>query len=603
MPAFTTRPELTGRFGMVAATHYLGAAAGMAVLESGGNAIDAAVATGFALQVVEPHLNGPGGDMALLFAPAGQGPRVLCGQGPAPAGADADGYRDRGLDQVPGSGLLAAAIPGSTVAWLTLLRDHGTFAVPEVLRYAIGYAETGYPVLPQIADTIGAVAELFAREWIGSAAQYLPQRRVPQPGEWLTNAPLATTYRRLAAAASAGISREAGCDAAIRAWSEGFVAEAIEEFCRTPAMDSSGARHAGVLTGADLAGWRPGYEAPALGSFGPYTVAKTGPWGQGPVLLQQLALLDGLGLSPSRTAARDPHDPLEDAEMVHSVVEAAKLALADRNAYYGDSASVPLDELLGPAYTAARLALIGEHASYELRPGSPGGRTPVLPSCGQAVRRSPTAGAVGEPTVPHPDSLGRTRGDTCHIDIVDRWGSMVSATPSGGWLQSSPLIPALGFPLGTRLQMASLDPGLPTTLMPGRRPRTTLSPTLVLRDGDVIIACGTPGGDQQDQWQIPFLVRHLVGGQNLQAAIDAPTFHSTHVPGSFHPHEAHPGQLVIEDRAGTALLSELRRRRHDVVAVGPWSLGRLSAVSRDPDSGVLRAGANARGMQGYAIGR
>jgi gamma-glutamyltranspeptidase/glutathione hydrolase len=613
MTSFTTRPELEGDFGMVASTHYLGSAAGMAVLEAGGNAIDAAVATGFTLQVVEPHLNGPLGDMSLLFAPGGGRPVVLCGQGPAPAAATIEAYTALGLDQVPGSGPLAAAIPGSTVAWLTLLRDYGTMPLDSVLGYAIHYAERGFPVLPSITNTVAAVADLLRDEWTTSAAHYLAAGRPPQPGERLTNPAQAATYRRLADAA-AGKPRGAGIDAAIAAWREGFVAEAVDAFCRTEWMDSSGARHPGVLTGADMAGWTPSYEQPATVEFAGLTVAKTGPWGQGPVLLAQLVMLDGLDLQ------------VGTADFVHTVVEVAKLAFADRNAYYGDSAEVPLDVLLSAEYAAQRRDLVGDTASLEMRPGSPGGRTPVLPvypGVEGALR-----GTTGEPTVPRtgdratgpepgrptgryggpvgepvPDPNGRTRGDTCHIDVVDRWGTMVSATPSGGWLQSSPIIPELGFPLGTRLQMMSLQRGLPTTLVPGRRPRTTLSPSMAVAGDRTVLAFGTPGGDQQDQWQLPFVLAHLTGGLNLQEAIDSPNFHTTHFASSFHPHEAHPGQIVIEDRFDPAVLAELRRRGHQVVESGPWTLGRLSAVSRDPDSGVLRAAANPRGMQGYAVGR
>lgn len=607
-PSFTTRPELQGHVGMVASTHYLGSAAGMAILERGGNAFDAAAATGFVLQVVEPHLNGPGGDMSLLFAEAGGPATVLCGQGPAPAGATIEAYRGQGLAEIPGSGLTAAAVPGSTLAWLMLLRDRGTLDLATVLDAAIGYAERGFPVLASIANTVTAVAELFATEWTSSAALYLPGGRAPRAGERHTNPTLGATFRRLVDAA-AGKERAAGIDAAIREWREGLIAESIDTFCRTSAMDSTGARHEGYVTGGDLATWFPHYEAPATVQFGDYTIAKTGPWGQGPVLLQQLAMLDGTDLAP------------DSAEFVHAVVEGAKLAFADRNAFYGDSADVPLATLLSAEYTAARRALIGRTASLELRPGSPDGLAPVLPTYGiDAAGPAPAGGArdsgdvvrdatQGEPTVPDarpdamPDALGRTRGDTCHLDVVDRWGNMVAATPSGGWLQSSPVIPALGFPLGTRLQMMTLQPGLPTSLRPGRRPRTTLSPTLVSAGDDAVLACGTPGGDQQDQWQVPFLLRYLRERRNLQEAIDAPTFHTTHFPSSFAPHEAYPGQVVIESRFDDDVLAELRRCGHEVTVSGPWSLGRLSAVARDPGTGVLRAGANPRGMQGYAVGR
>jgi gamma-glutamyltranspeptidase/glutathione hydrolase len=602
MTRFTTRPELQGTFGMVSSTHYLASAAGMAVLEAGGNAIDAAVAAGFTLQVVEPHLNGPGGDMSLIFALPDRTPTVLCGQGTAPAGATPEAYAALGLDEVPGSGPLAAAIPGSTVAWLTLLRDHGTSPLEAVLGYAVHYAERGFPVLPQIAATIARVEQLFADEWTTSAAQYLPGGAVPAVGSWLTNPVQAATYRRLMEA-SRGLPRERGIDAAVEAWRSGFVAEAVEAFVRMPWMDTSGARHAGVLTAADMAGWAASYEEPACTDFGGLTVAKIGPWGQGPVLLQQLRLLDGLPLA------------VGSADYVHTVIEAAKLAFADRDAYYGDSpdvSEVPLDGLLSVGYAEQRRRLIGGTASYEMRPGSPDGRIPRLPPHphGGAPARPAADGATGEPTVSRrgdggqsPAESGRAKGDTCHVDVVDRWGAMVSATPSGGWLHSSPLIPALGFPLGTRLQMMTLEPGLPTTLTPGRRPRTTLSPSMAVAGGRTVLAFGTPGGDQQDQWQLTFLLAHVLGGMNLQEAIDAPSFHTTAFPSSFYPHESNPGEVVVEDRLGADVVADLRRRGHRVVEAGPWALGRMSAVSRDPETGVLKAGANPRGMQGYAVGR
>jgi gamma-glutamyltranspeptidase/glutathione hydrolase len=243
---------------------------------------------------------------------------------------------------------------------------------------------------------------------------------------------------------------------------------------------------------------------------------------------------------------------------------------------------------------------VGDTASWELRPGSPGGRTPRLPEHVLRGSGAPDAAGIGEPTV---SLSGETKGDTCHIDVVDRWGNLISATPSGGWLQSSPTVPELGFCLGSRMQMFWLDDGLPSSLAPRRRPRTTLSPTLVLRDGVPVLAAGTPGGDQQDQWQLVFLLRHLVRGQELQEAIDAPMFHTTSVPSSFYPREMTAGELVVEDRMGVEVLEALAGRGHGVTRAGPWTLGRLCAVSRDPVTGVLAGGANPRANQGYACGR
>jgi gamma-glutamyltranspeptidase / glutathione hydrolase len=599
-PVFTTRPTLQGTFGMVSSTHWLASASAMAVLEDGGNAFDAAVAAGFVLQVVEPHLNGPGGEVPIILAPVGGRVQVLCGQGPAPAGASVEHYTGLGLDLVPGTGPLAAAVPGAFDAWMLLLRDHGTKSLADVLRYAIGYAEGGHPAVDRVGEVVGTVQQLFESEWPSSAAVYLADGRPPRPGALLRNPVLAGTWRRLIAeaTASSGPSRESRIDSARRVWREGFVAEHLAAFAARPTMDTSGERHAGTLTAADLAGFEASYSEPAMFTWNGWTIAKPGLWSQGPVFLQQLALLP---------------DSLEygSPDYVHTLVEGTKLAMADREAWYGDSpaADVTLDELLAPGYAEARRALVGEYASFELRPGSPGGREPRLAAAAlRAVsgeRLLSAAVGAGEPTVARD---GATLGDTCHVDVVDRWGNMVAATPSGGWLQSNPVVPELGFPLGTRLQMAWLEAGLPNSLTPGRRPRTTLSPSLALRGGEAVMAFGTPGGDQQDQWTVHFLLavalrEKVRNGFDLQGAIDAPNWHTESFPSSFYPRATNPGSVVVESRVGSTVITDLRRRGHEVSVGEPWSEGRLCAVSRDSGTGVLAAGANPRGMQGYASGR
>ncbi|MGH3852995.1 MAG: gamma-glutamyltransferase family protein [Pseudonocardiaceae bacterium] len=592
---FTTRPELIGTHGMVASTHWLASATGMAVLEEGGNAFDAVVAAGFVLQVVEPHLGGPGGELPAVFATASDPtPRVLCGQGVAPAAATLEHYAALGLDHVPGTGLLAATVPGAWDAWLTLLRDHGTKPLRDVLSYAISYARAGFPVLERLSATVASVADLFAEHWPTSAALWLPAGQPPAIRH--ANPMLADTWERLLTEARSATGREAQINAARRAWSQGFVADAVDAWCRTAVRDDSGRDHAGVLTGEDMARWSASYEPAVTVELGEWTLAKCGPWSQGPVLAQQLLLLSGFTQELRYT------EGVPSARTVHLATECAKLAFADREAWYGDSADVPLADLLCPAYTEQRRGLIGERASLELRPGSPGGRSPTLPSFvaqGRGIGGSEPEimNALGGIHPPH------LRGDTVHVDVVDRWGNIVSATPSGGWLQSSPAIPGLGFCLGTRAQMFWLEPGLASSLVPGRRPRSTLSPSLALRDGVPSLAFGTPGGDQQDAWQLCFWLAHTVGGANLQAAIDAPAWHTGAIPSSFHPRSWRPGELVVESRLGERAMNELRARGHRVVDAGPWSLGRLSAVARDPRTGLLRAGANARGMQGYAVGR
>ncbi|MBB6415007.1 gamma-glutamyltransferase family protein [Streptomyces sp. AK010] len=607
---FTSRPTLQGTFGMVSSTHWLASQSAMAVLESDGNAYDAAVAGAFVLHVVEPHLNGPAGEVPILLAPAGGEVRVLCGQGVAPAGATVAHYRGLGLDLVPGTGPLAAAVPGAFDAWMLLLRDHGTRSLEDVLKYAIGYAGHGHAPVERVGETVETVRELFETEWTSSADVYLPGGKAPRPGGLFANPALAATWKRLLAETAGAGGREARIEAARQVWRTGFIADALVRQAGRPTRDTSGERHTGTLTAADLATWSATYETPATYDWNGWTVCKPGPWSQGPVLLQQLALLP-------------PELPrYGSADYVHLLVENCKLAMADREAWYGDAADVPLDDLLSDAYNTARRALVGERAENGLRPGSPGGRIPRL--CAHArgaagAQESYAALGAGEPTVAkspaspvpgEPEILadGTTRGDTCHLDVVDRWGNMVSATPSGGWLQSNPVVPELGFPLGTRLQMTWLEEGLPNSLTPGRRPRTTLTPSIALRDGVPVMAFGTPGGDQQDQWQLHFLLAvalraRVRGGLDLQGAIDAPNWHNDSFPGSFYPRGMRPGSVTVESRTDPAVVADLRRRGHDVTVGGPWSEGRLCAVARDPETGVLSAAANPRGMQGYAVGR
>ncbi|HTV89001.1 MAG TPA: gamma-glutamyltransferase family protein [Stellaceae bacterium] len=606
MPGFTTRPEIRGTFGVVATTHWLASSVAMSVLEKGGNAFDAAVAAGFTLQVVEPHLNGPLGEAPILvYRASDRSCHMICGQGGAPQGATIAHYRDRlGLDLIPGTGLLAATVPGAFDAWACLARDWGTLPLAELIEPALGYAERGYPLVPRIRDTILTVAELFRREWQTSAAVYLPGGNPPVPGKLFRNPALAATYRRVLVAADAGGgSREQRIERARAAWYRGFVAAAIDRFCRQEeVLDASGRRHRGVLAADDMARWQAPVEAPLSFDYRGHTIVKGGPWSQGPVLLQQLALLQGFDL--------DATDPL-GAEFVHIVTECAKLAYADREAWYGDPdfVAVPMTTLLSGAYNDARRRLVGEHASLDLRPGRPDGREPCIPVGGGAA----AAAGIGEPTVgvlggigePTTSELGVVAGDTVHLDIIDRWGNMVSATPSGGWLQSSPVIPELGFCLGTRLQIAWLDARSPSALAPGKRPRSTLSPTLALKDGEPWMAFGTPGGDGQDQWSAQLLLHHLHHGMNLQEAIDCPEFDNQHMPSSFYPRAAQPGSLVLEGRFPEATECELARRGHRVRRGETWSGGRLTACAREetPDGVILKAGANPRGMQTYAVGR
>ena len=598
-PADRTRPELRGTFGMAASTHWLATATAQSVLERGGTAVDAAVAAAFVLHVVEPHLNGPGGDLTAIVAPAGEHPFVLAGQGAAPAAATIEHYRGLGLDEIPGAGPLAAAVPGSVVAWLHLLATRGTWELAAVLAPALDYARDGHPVHANVVRTITAVAPLFEEHWPTSAAQWMPSGRIPEPGDLITNEPWAQLLARLSGAGEAAGTRESRVHAAIALWNE-VVGAAVDEFVQTPVQHSIGGELPGVLTAADLAAYSPAEEAPASLTFRGVEVLKAGLWTQGAALLQALAILD----AAAATHGDDVLDP-STALGVHTITEALKLALADRDSWFADPAAIDdpealLADLLDPAYAAERAALIDDTASREVRPGRPGGRELWMPPVRAAGGGAAPLPGSGEPTL---DRAGRQRGDTCHLDVVDRHGTLISATPSGGWLQSSPTIPALGFCLGTRLQMMWLDESSPSALVPGIRPRSTLSPTMLVRDGHVVEALGTPGGDQQDQWQLLYLLRRIVGGYEPQQAIDAPMFHTDAMVASFEPRTVQTASLTVESRLGDSVIDELRARGHAITVMGPWSLGRLSAVGIEPDRGWMFAAANSRGNQGYAAGR
>jgi len=591
---------------MAASTHPIATAAGMAVLEEGGTAFDAAVAMGLTLQVVQPHLCGLGGDVPIIgFDAASSSSWVLCGQGVSPAAATAEHFAQLGLDLVPGTGQLPAVVPGAFGAWMTLLEHHGTLPLRSIMRFAIDAARVGFALPPRAAAAIAALEPTFREHWTSSADVYLPGGHVPGAGERFTNPQLADTLERLLAEGeSAGSTPAAQAEGARRAFYEGFIAEAIDAFRETPVRDSSGRDHRGLLTGDDLAAWRATFERPASVTFRGHEVLKTGPWGQGPVLLQQLMILDGFDLESAAPAS---------ADLIHLVVEAAKLAFADREAYYGDTAAarghgaqVPLDALLSAEYAAERRALITDSAATGLHPGSPDGRTPLLPDAvlpdavlpGGAAPDG-TAGnvrgpGVGEPTI--------TKGDTVHLDVVDRWGNVLSATPSGAWLQSSPIVPGLGLSLPTRGQMFWLQQGLPNSLAPRTRPRTTLSPGMLLRDGRPALSFGTPGGDGQDQWPVQFLINHLVHGLGVQAAIEVPQWSTNHFPSSFAPRESHDREVELEVRAGADVKVQLERRGHRVVDVPAWHLGRITAAGIRPD-GMLHAAADPRGMECWAAGR
>lgn len=597
MTPFTTRPEIRGSFGVTTSTHWIASTVGFGILEKGGNAFDAAAAAGFVLQVVEPHLNGPAGDLPIIFHDAEKkATKVVCAQGVSPAAAKLEHFEELGLKLIPGSGLLSTVVPGAFDGWMLMLRDHGTMALRDVLQPAIDYARDGHPVLPRVSNTIKGLAEYFAAEWPSSAAVWTPGGAAPEPNANFKNPDLAATYERLVSEAEAvGEDRSAQIEAARKIWSEGFVADAIFDYLEDACVhDVSEQKNSALLAREDMAKWQASYEDTLTYEYHGWTVHKTHAWSQGPVFLQALAILKHFDL-----AAMDPMG----ASFTHTVIEAMKLAYADREAYYGDpeQSIIPMEELLSDAYNAERAKLVNGKASLEQRPGVIAGLEHLAERYIERAARDfgVQNAAPQEPTMAH---LTEKRGDTVHLDVIDRWGNMVSATPSGGWLQSNPVVPGLGFPLNSRAQMFWLERGLPTSLAPGRRPRTTLTPSFAEHSDGRQLVFGTPGGDQQDQWQLIWFLRFVHHGLDLQEGMDAPLFHTMHFQSSFFPRQALPGEMMIEPNVGAAVIDALRARGHIVTVAEPWSVGRMTAALRNPD-GSLQAAATPRLMQAYAVGR
>ena len=584
---FTTRPEIRGRFGVVTSTHWMASAAGLNILEQGGNAFDAACATAFTNQVVEPHLNGPGGEAPIILYDAkSEQVKVICGHGPAPQAATIEHFQSVGVSVVPGSGLLPGCVPGAFGAWMTLLREYGTKSVRDVLGRGIELARNGYPTLPRIEVLLTMLKELFKNEWTTSAEIYLKNGNVPKTGSLFSNPLIADMYERIITEAeSVGGNREKQIDKALETFYQGFVAEEIDKFYRTECLDTTGQRHKGLLTGQDMAQWRTPIEEPLTYDYHGYTVCKSQSWSQAPVFLQQLALLKGFDLD-----AMEPDSP----DFLHTITECSKLALADREKFYGDPnfVDVPFDVLLSDDYNDKRRELVGSSASFELRSGDvPGYGGPTFFKTLDDVD-------FGIDTSSH-------KGDTCHLDVVDKEGNMVASTPSGGWLRSSPCVPNLGFPVGTRGEMFWVMEGMenhPNALAPGKRSRTSLTPTLALKDGKPSLVFGSPGGDRQDQWSLLFFLRRVHYGMNLQQAIEYPNFSTKHAPSSFYPRLSQPGNLTIESRMPEETIKEMEKRGHDIKITGPWSQSRGVAAGIEHDEGLLLGAASPRSIQSYAIG-
>jgi gamma-glutamyltranspeptidase/glutathione hydrolase len=586
MPAgsdtFTTRPLYLGRRGLLASGHYLAARAGQRMFDRGGNAVDAAVASGFALNLLEPHNNGLGGEVPILIYSAKEKKAfALSGQGFIAKAATVDWFRKAKIDMIPGDGFLPATVPAAFGTWALALARFGTRTLKDVLEPALDYAESGFPVYPALRAALTRLVKRFQAEWPTSAELYLPGGRAPAVGDLHKNPEWAAIVKKAVDVETRARrrGRAEAIQAAVDFWYKGEVADkAVAYMSKTAVRDASRRKHTGLLTKDDFAAWKPAVEEPVAVDYRGLTVHKCGPWTQGPVFLQQLRLLEGFDLK------KLGHN---SADYIHTVIEAAKLAFADRERYYGDPAfvEVPLKRLLSKEYAAERRKLIDPRkASLEMRPGD----APKFAPGEDAPRPAPADGEEHD-------------HDTTHTCALDAQGNMMAATCSGGWVPSSPVIPGLGFPMGTRGQMFWLDPHRANVVAPRKRPRTTLTPSLVLKEGKPWLVFGTPGGDQQDQWTLQFFLNVVDFGMNLQEAVDAANFHSVHFPSSFYPRKATAGGVVVEGRIPAATRQALEARGHKVKAAGPWSGGRVMAVHLAAN-GTLSGAASPRGQLAYVTG-
>ncbi len=556
-----------GFHGAVASEHYLSAQAAMDILKAGGNAFDAAAAAVFVEGLVNPHMFTIGGECPMvLYVAQNRSVTVVNGNTQAPVAATLEAYVSRGMTLIPPQGMPAAGVPAAVAALLDMLEQFGKLPLQDILAPAKTLAQDGFPVHEGLLDMpkfgIRENADLFQKQWPASASLYLDsQGKVPALGARLINAAygqvmdlLMETSRRF------GEDRVRGLRAARDAFYKGDIAQEIHRFVR---------ERDGFLTQRDLEAYETLFENPVSVAFRNTQVFKCGPWSQGPVFLQMLRLLEGFDLETMAW-----HDPT----YLHLWVEAAKLAFADREQYYADPrfVDVPLRELLSSSYAGLRRSLIDPHrASREHRPGDPRGSHALLSP--EAVFR-----------------WKRWGYGTVHVAVTDAWGNMGALTPSGGWISGNEVIPALGFPLGTRLQTFYLDAAHPNTLCPGKRPRTTLTPSLAFRNGEPWMAFGTMGGDQQDQWTLQFFLNRTVFGMDMAQAIETPKICSDHFPGTFYPHDAFPARLRVESRIPEETRKTLESLGHDVLVEPPWSLGFICAVSREHD-GLCVAAADPRG--------
>ena len=566
-PSRAVRGEVRAAHGVVAAGRTFTVQAGARVMSAGGNAVDGGVASIFAASVVEISHFGLGGEAPIIiYSAREQRVVVINGQGSAPKAATPQTFA--GKDAIPGNGPLGATLPAAVDSAAIALAKYGTKSLSDVLQPAIELAD-GFPMydlLHHYFESERAACEPYA--W--TMRTYYPGGKITPVGEIFRQPNLAVTLRALAAAEQAALSRGATREQAIEAGRDAFYKGPIARDM-TAAVREAG----GVMTAEDLAGYHGKIEQPASAPYRGYTVYKAGFWNQGPVLLQTLRILEGFDLASMGAGS---------ADALHTIVEAIKLAYADRDRYYGDPdfVRVPGDVLLSRSYADLRRPLIDpKRASLEQRPGDPARSTALLDNAPQGPRSTRPP---------------RENGDTTSVQVADAEGNLFSATPSSGWMLGGAFVAgATGVPMSNRMQAFNLDATSPNVLAGGKRPRTTLTPTVVLKDGKPFLAIGTPGGDSQDQQILLVLLNVMDFGMDVQAAIEAPRVNSLHPVSSFDNHRPQPGVLEVESSLAPPVIEELKARGHKLVVRPPFGISTgIVAAGVDPATGRLRGGADLR---------
>lgn len=564
----TYRPTVMARQATVSSSHYLATEAGLHIIRQGGNVVDAGVATGLCINVLQPHLTSLGGVAPIIVHMAEQDRTVtIDGLGVWPQAASIEYFQSLHDGDLP-EGILRSIVPGAADAWLTALELFGSMTFEQVAAPALELAESGFPMYPSLHSDLTTYLIAF-RRWHSTSEVLLPGGDVPPLGRLLVQKDLAQTLRRLIEAERGG-----GIPAARELFYQGEIAQAMAKFCQ---------EQGGLLSLDDLAAYRVQIDDPVYSEYREHVVASCGPWCQGPVVNQALSILEHFDLTAMR------HN---SAAYIHTMTEALKLCLADRERYYGDPAfiDVPLDGLLSADYARRRAEQIDPHRAWPDMP------PPGEPSRHRIEQRQTGRAAMTQPGGPWPL-------DTSYLCVADAAGNLFSATPSDS-ARETPMVPGLGFIISPRGSQSWLDPEHPSSLHPGKRPRLTPNPALAFRDGRPYMAFGTPGGDMQCQAMVQMLVNMVDFGMEPQQAIEAPRFLSQSFPNSFWPHTSHPARLSVEARIAKPIREDLRTMGHDVEVWPDYAraAGSLCSTGLDLETGTVWAGADPR-RENYALGR